>query len=166
MKQTLTEKKNICYLYHKKGDYVIEEKSMKKRMNSLLPKRCVTKISCVGNELSTCFCVKDVTEFKQNHDIYQGRCPEIGCNDHYLGETGRRISERVLDHAGRDPNSHLFKHSVESGHPVSDKNNYKIIEKGYRNNVRKRKTAEALLIKEMKPTLNKQDNLVELKLLN
>ena len=27
-------------------------------------------------------------------------------------------------HAGRDPNSHLFKHSVESGYPVLDMNNY------------------------------------------
>ena len=34
---------------------------------------------------------------------------------------------------------------------------------GYKNNVRKRKIAEAILIKEMKPTLKKQDNLVELK---
>ena len=130
----------------KKGDYVI--KSMKKRMKSLLSTGCVAKSSYVGNKLSTCFCVKDVTEFKHNHDIiYQSRCPEIRCNDHYLAETGHRISERVLDHAGRDPNSHLFKHSVEFGHPVLDKNNYKIIEKGYRNNVRKRKIAEVLLIK-------------------
>ena len=68
-------------------------------------------------------------------------------NCHYLGETGRRISERVLDHAWSDPNSHLFNDSVESGHPVSDMNNYKTIEKGYKNNVRKRKIAEALLIK-------------------
>ena len=45
-------------------------------------------------------------------------------------------------------------------------NKYKIIEKGYKNNVRKQKIAEALLIKQMKPTLNKQDNLVELKLFN
>ena len=90
---------------------------MKNRMKSLLPTGCVTKIAYVGNKLSTCFHVKDVTEFKHNHNIiYQGRCRKIGCNDHYLGETGRRISERVLDHAGRDPNSHLFKHSVESGH--------------------------------------------------
>ena len=128
---------------------------------------CVTKIAYIGNKLSICFCVKGVTEFKHNHDIiYQGRCPEIGCNDYYLGETDRRISERVLDHAGRDANSHLFKHSVERGHQVLDKNNYKIIEKGYWNNVIKRKIAEALLIKEMKPTLNKQDNSVELNLFN
>ena len=50
-------------------------------------------------------------------------------NSHYLGETGRSISERVLDHAGRDQKSILFKHSVEIGRPVLDINNYKIIEK-------------------------------------
>ena len=68
---------------------------------------------------------------KHNHDIiYQGKCPEIGCNGHYLGQTGRRISERVLDNAGWDQNWHLSKHSTESGHPVLDINNYKIIDKG------------------------------------
>ena len=98
-------------------------------MKCLLPTDVVTKIAYVGNKLSTCFRVKDVTEFKGNHDIiYLGKCPEIGCNDHYLGQTGRRISERVLDHAGRDQNSHLSKHSIDSGHPVLDMNNYKIIE--------------------------------------
>ena len=134
-------------------------------MKCLLPTNIATKIAYVGNKLSTCFCLKNVIEFKQSHDIiYPGRYAEICCNDHYLGETGCRISERVLDHAGSDQNSHIFKHSIESGHPVLDMNNYKIIEKRYKNNVRKRKIAEAVLIKEMKPTLNKQDNSVELKL--
>ena len=124
---------------------------MTKRMKSLLPTGIVTKIAYVGNKLSTCFCVKDITKFKCNHDIiYQDRFPGIGCNDHNLRETGHRISARVLDHPGRDPNSHIFKLSVESGHPVLDMNNYKIIEKGYKNNVRKQKIAAALLIKEMK----------------
>ena len=50
-------------------------------------------------------------------------------NSHYLGGTGHGISERVLEHSGRDQNSHLFKRSIESGHPVLDINNYKIIEK-------------------------------------
>ena len=84
----------------------------------------------------------------------------------YLGETGRKTSERVLDHAGRDPNSHLFKNSVESGHPVLDMNNYKIIDKGYEKNATKQKIAEELLLIKMKPTLNEEDNSVELKMLN
>ena len=111
------------------------------------------------------FSCENVTKFKDNHDvIYQGRSPKIGCNDHYLGETDRRTLERVLDHAGRDHNSHRFKYSTESGHSVLDMNNYKVIEKGYKNNVRKQKIAGVLLIKKMKTTLNKQDNSVELKL--
>ena len=143
---------------------------MKKRMKCLLPTGAVTKIAYVGNKLSTYFRVKDVNEFKRKHDayviIYQGRCPKIGCNDYYLGETGHRIPERVLHYAGTDCNSYLFKHSIERGHPFLHMNNYKIIEKGYKNNVRKRKIAEALLIEEMKLTLNKPDNSVELKLFN
>ena len=124
-------------------------------MKSLLSTDIVTKIAYVGNKLSTCFSVKGITEFKHNHEIiYPGRCPEIGCNGHYLEETGLRISEGVLEHAGRDPNSHLFKHSVESRHQILDMNKYKITEKGYKNNVRKQKIAEALLIKEMRSTLS------------
>ena len=92
--------------------------------------------------------MKDVTEFKHKHDIiYQGRCPNVGSNDHYLGETGHRISERILDHAGEDPNSDLFKHSIESENPVLDMKSYKIIGKGCKNNVTERQIAEAHLIK-------------------
>ena len=138
---------------------------MTKRMKYLLPTGIVTKIAYVGNKLSTCFRVKDVTEFKHNHDIIcQGICPKIRYNDHYLGETSRRISKRVLDNARRDQNSHLFNSSIESGNTVLDINSYKTIEKGYKNDVTKRKVTEPLLIKEMK--LNKRHNLIELKLLN
>ena len=109
---------------------------------------------------------------RHNHDIiYLGRCPKICCNDHntaqklkfsikenHLGEPARRISERELDKAGRSSNSHLLKHYVESEHRVLDMNDYKIIEKGHKNNARKQKITEALLIREMKSTLNEQDN--------
>ena len=105
----------------KKRDYVI--KSLKKRIKCLYSTHIVTKIAYVGNNLSTCFRVKDFTKSKHNHDIiYQGKYTEIGCNDHYLAENGHRILERVLDHAGRDQNSHLFKLSIESGHPVLNMN--------------------------------------------
>ena len=111
--------------------------------------------------------MKDVTKFKNNHGIiFQGRCPKIGSNNHYLGETGCRILQGELDHAENDQNSRLFKLPKKSGHPVLDMNNYKIFKKGYRNNVRKRKVVEALLIKEVKPTLNNEDNSVEIKLFN
>ena len=55
--------------------------------------------------------------FSHIHDIIcHGNCPENGCTDNYVQETARRISERVLDHTGKDINSHLYKHSIETGH--------------------------------------------------
>ena len=61
---------------------------------------------------------------------------------------------------------HLFKHAVKSGHEIVAVTNYSIIGKRYRNNTRKRKIAEALLIKDIKPTLNRQDESIVLKLFN
>ena len=34
----------------------------------------------------------------------------------YVGEAGRRIIERVADHAGKDKQSHLFKHALTQNH--------------------------------------------------
>ena len=149
----------------KKRDFGI--KSMKKRMKTLLATNIRTKLAFTGSKLSTCFQVKDKTKFEHNHDIvYHGICPETDCSENYIGETAWRISERVKDHAGKDVHSHLFKHAVESGHKVLDVTNYSIIGKGYGNNIKKRKIAEALLIKEIKPTLNRQDQSIALRLFN
>ena len=149
----------------KKRDFVI--KFIKKRMKTLLPTSIRTKIVCTGSKLSTCFQVKDKTKFEHNHDIvYHGTCPETDCPENYIGETARRISERVKDHTGKDVHSHLFKLAVESGHEVLDVTNYCIIEKEYRSNTGKYKVAEALLIKELKPTMNRQDHSTALKLFN
>ena len=49
------------------------------------------------------------------HDlVFHGKCPANNGNDDYLGKTGRRISERIMNHNGRDVNSHLFKHRIEN----------------------------------------------------
>ena len=61
---------------------------------------------------------------------------------------------------------HLLKHWIESGHKPLEAVNYKIISTGYRKNTMKRKLSEALLIKELKPTLNIQEKSVPLKLFN
>ena len=134
-------------------------------MKTLLPTNIRTKIVFTGSKLSTCF--QDKTKFEHNHDIvYHGICPETDCSENYIGKTARRISERVKDHTGKDVHSHLFKHAVESGHKVLNVTNYSIIGKGYGNNIKKRKIAEALLIKEIKSTLNRQDQSIALRLFN
>ena len=95
-----------------------------------------------------------------------GSCPEESCDCSYIGEVGRRISERVIDHSGRDNKSHLVKHSLEMSHQSLDIEHYRILRKGFRNNVFKRKISEALFIKDYQPTLNIQEKSVPLELFN
>ena len=74
----------------------------------------------------------------------------------------------MKDHNGRDRNSHLFKHSVKSRHDPVLKNDFRIIEKGYMNITitSRRKIAEALFIKKMKPSPSIQEKSLKLELFN
>ena len=90
-----------------KGDFII--KSMKKRLKTLLPDNVKTDVAFQDKQLS--FNIKDKTKFPHKHDlVYHAKCAEESCNYDYVGETARRISERVLDHSGRNKNSHILKH--------------------------------------------------------
>ena len=106
-------------------------------------------------------------EFEHNHDdVYLGTCPENNCSDSYVGESAGHISERIIDHNGRNQNRHLFKHSCIKNHPNTSKTNFKIISSGFKNNYYRRKIAEALLIKQIKPSVIVQEQSYELKLSN
>ena len=108
----------------------------------------------------------DPTPFEEQHDIlYHSFCSPENCNENYIGESAQQLDERMKDHNGQDCNSHLFKHSVESRHDPVLKNDFRIIRKGYRNNTSRRKIAEVLFIKKMKP-LNIQEKSVKLELFN
>lgn len=72
----------------------------------------------------------------------------------------------MADHTGRDTNSHLRKHSMESRRKPLEIMDYKVIGTGYRKIMKKRTLSEALLIKELRPTLFKQKKSVSLKLFN
>ena len=87
------------------------------------------------------------------------------CIDNYIGEASRRVSERIIDHNGRDRKLHFFKHSVEHNHKNVEKQDFKILGKGYRNNAMKEKILEALYCRELQPTLN-QEKSINLKLFN
>ena len=60
----------------------------------------------------------------------------------------------------------LFRHAVVNEHRNASYDDFKIIGSGFRNNTFIRKVAKALLIKELRPTLNIQEKSVELKLFN
>ena len=64
-----------------------------------------------------------------------------------MGETGRCFIERVKNHNGKDSNSHLFKHVMETNHKTVTLDDFKIIGKGYKISKFRRKLAESLHIK-------------------
>ena len=142
-------------------------KSLKRNLKSLLPCTAKAYIGFTGKKLSTCFQIKDQTKFEDKHDIiYLATCPEDNCSENYIGESGRRISERIIDHNGRDQKSHIFKHSSEKCHQHFYIDGFKIIGNGFKNNFFKREVSEALLIKQIKPSLNVHEKSIELKLFN
>ena len=67
---------------------------------------------------------------------------------------------------GRDPTSHVLKHRTEKSHKNVNTIDFKIIDKNFHNNKRKRKIAEALWIKDLRPTLNTHKKSIQLKLFN
>ena len=140
-------------------------KSLKRNLKSLLPSTVKANIGFTGKKLSTCFQIKNQTKFEHKHDIiYLASCPEDNCTKNYTGESGHWISERIIDHNGRDQKSHIYKRSSEKLHFHT--NSFKIIGNGFKNNTFKRKVSEALLIKQIKPSRNVQEKSIKLKLFN
>ena len=72
----------------------------------------------------------------------------------------------MKEHNDRDTSSHIFKHYVAADHQFASCDNLTIVDRNYSNNERKRKIAEALLIKNLKASLNVQEKSVALKLFN
>ena len=62
---------------------------------------------------------------------------------------------RTGENGGTDKESWIFKHSNKTKHPKAKDKNFKILGTNY-DNRRKRRIAEALFIRDLKPTLNKQ----------
>ena len=84
-------------------------------------------ISYKSTKLSTKFPVRDKTDFQhKNNVIYHSKCPSEECRENHIGETNRRIVERIQDDNNRDKNSHLLKHVREKGHINVWENDFKI----------------------------------------
>ena len=83
--------------------------------------------------------------------MYHAKCPSELCDENDIGESGRRIAERVKNHNGTDHKSHILKHSLETGHEHVKSSDFSI---------------ESLLIKQLRPTLNIHDISVLLNLFN
>lgn len=117
-----------------------------------------------GTKLSTQFKIKDRTKKIHQHDlVYKVQCPNKECNATYIGETARRLNERLKDHQGRDNDSHVLKHTIEEKHPEITLDDITILIKNHKTYY-KRKILESLYIKRQKPNLNCQNKSIPLML--
>ena len=131
-------------------------KSLKKNLQRAIPINIQTGIVYTRTKLSSQLkSIKDPTPFEEKYYIvYHFFCSAENCNENYISESAQWIDEKVKNHNGQYCNFHLFKHSVESRHDPVLKNDFRIIGKGYRDNTHRRKIAEVLFMKKMKPSLN------------
>ena len=140
---------------------------LKSQLKRLLPNNIEMTIINNAKRISSCFNNKDAIPKEHKHDnVYQFKCAENGCDAKYIGESGRRLAERIIDHNGRDNKSHIIKHSIDQNHPIRTNDQFEIINSGFRSNYKKRKIAEALAIRHKKPNLNVQELSTPLMLFN
>ena len=69
-----------------------------------------TRLNSLRNTL------KSVTPAKNTETklASKAQCPDLNDDATYVGQIGRRFSERVLDHSGRDVKSQLYKHAEKT----------------------------------------------------
>ena len=132
-----------------------------------MPEKYDVRIILTGTKLSLQFNIKDDTNKQYKHDlVYFSRCPSMDCTDSYIGEPARRLSERVMNHAGRDSKSHIIRHCSNSNHEKVNIENFKILNTWYNNNTYKRRISETLFVKQCRSPLKMHDNSVPLHLFN
>ena len=127
------------------------------------------RVGFTGSKFTMCSQIKEKAIFGHNSWLfYLGICPENNCSDNYLNDSAGRISERIIDHSGRDQNSHLFRNSWIKNHPNTSKTNFKINNSQFRNSHCRLALLAllVLLIKQIKPFLNLQEKSYKLKLFN
>ena len=146
----------------KKGENLV--KGLKNSLQHNLPDNIKCRIVQTGTKISRNFNVKDKVDGRHlSNFIYKHECKNKKCTDTYIGETARRRIIRTEEHGGKDKESWIFKHSNQTKHPKAKDANFEILAANYADR-RRRKLAEALYIRDQKPTLNKQKESYKLKL--
>ena len=139
---------------------------MEKQLKKVLPDNVKTMVACQSKKLASKFPLKDKIDFQhQDNVVYYGKCPNPNCKDDYRGETDRRIIDRVIDHNKLDKKSHMLKHSRDKLHTHIWEDDFKLLGNNYQSNI-KRKISESSFIRQLKPSLNRQDKSVPLNLYN
>ena len=119
-----------------------------------------------GKQLSSCFNIKDKQSFRISMIWFTtvNVLKKVAMIN--MSTKRQDSSDRVLDHSGGDKNSHILKQQIEREHPCPQYENFKVISSGFRNNTKERKLSEVLWINTHRPSLNKQEKTISLKLFN
>ena len=135
-------------------------KDLKNTLQKNLPENIKCRVVQTGTKLSRNFNVKDKVDGKHlSNLIYRRDCKNKKCKERkqgdYIGETARRKVVRTAEHGGKDKQSWIFKHTSTTKHPRAKDEDFEILATGYEDR-RRRKLAEAMFIRDLKPSLNKQ----------
>ena len=151
----------ICLPFKgKEGDKIIGQ--FRNSLAKVLPPGIKPRFVYKGKKIGSFFRIKDPVPIEHESDlIYAFRKEE---ELKYIGETKVRNGTRQHEHSRTDKKSAIFKYKEEKGLDIYPAD-FEILEKGYPNTV-KRKLAEALYIKELKPPLNEQVKSAKLCLFN
>ena len=139
---------------------------MKKQLKKSIPSNVKTCITYEGTKLLTQFPVKDRTKFEHRRNIvYFSCCPNVTCNETYVGEPDKRIKERIMNHYKSDKSLHLLKHARENQHTEVWNNDFEILNGNHKINI-KRKISEVLYTRTLNSTLNIKEKSIRLELYN
>ena len=130
-------------------------KSMKTTLKDNLPSNIVTKSAYPASNLSNKFNI--ILKIKQDHQhdvTYYAKCPGEVCREDYIGETRRRLFAGMIDHSGRDKNSHVLKHCIEKVHKLPSLEDVMGLGTNYEKKKFRRKISEPLYIREKRSLLN------------
>ena len=90
-----------------KGETLV--KRMKKDIDKCNSHNTKVNVIYKSAKLQSQFNIKDKTSvYHQNDLIYRFTFSEKDCNDTYIGETGRRLDDRIIEHAGKDCKSRFY----------------------------------------------------------
>ena len=146
----------------KRGNDIIQR--MNRQLHKHFKDYVKVMITYQGTKLSSRFQVKDRTKFEHRNDVvYCCKCPENDCDDFYIGETDRRISERIIDYNKRDENSYPLQYAQNKKNARVWVNDFTLVNSNYRSKI-KRKISESLYIRSKKPTLNTKETSMKLNL--
>ena len=143
-----------------KGEKLI--KSLKTALKYNSPNNVVMKSAYSASKQSNKFNIR--SKIKQHHQhnatYYVKYLKEI-CREDYTGETGRRLSECVVNHGGSDKNSHILKYWIRKEHKLPSLEDFMILRTNYKKNRFRRKLSEFAY-----SPLSTQEKSVTLKLFN